>query len=73
MTGLSSIPRKQYIQELRSYLVRDHSFVEIERTGKAVQSPFVSVLAVQTEEKNELPSTLQDQSRTSLNVSFLEV
>lgn len=45
----SSIPQKQYIRELSSYLVRDHSFLEIERTGKAVQSPSVSVLAVQTD------------------------
>lgn len=51
MTGLSSRPQKQYIGELRSYLVRDRSFLEIERTGKAVQSPFVSVLAVQTDWK----------------------
>lgn len=49
MTGLSSIPRKQYVAKLRSYLVRDHSFLEIERTGKAVQSPFVSVLTVPTD------------------------
>lgn len=38
------MPGKQYMRELRAYLVRDHAFLEIERTGRETQSPFGSVL-----------------------------